>query len=99
MGVVPVWLAKPWDEGRGCRGGAGLHAGFSLLLDPHAQTPRTALFSRLPYLSSPLSSVADNVKYAKTHEWAKLEGDTVTVGISDHAQVRWRAERRITSRG
>ncbi|NQU39568.1 MAG: glycine cleavage system protein GcvH [Lentisphaerae bacterium] len=25
-------------------------------------------------------------KYAKSHEWAKLEGDVVVVGISDHAQ-------------
>jgi hypothetical protein len=42
------------------------------------------------------------VKYAPTHEWAKLEGDTVTVGISDHAQVRERRERagwREESRG
>jgi len=28
-----------------------------------------------------------NLKYAKSHEWAKLEADgTVTVGITDHAQ-------------
>jgi len=28
-----------------------------------------------------------NLKYASSHEWAKLEDDgTVTVGISDHAQ-------------
>ena len=25
-------------------------------------------------------------KFAKTHEWAFVEGDTATVGISDHAQ-------------
>jgi glycine cleavage system H protein len=25
-------------------------------------------------------------KHAKTHEWIRLEGDTATVGISDHAQ-------------
>ncbi len=25
-------------------------------------------------------------KYAKTHEWAKIEGDLVITGISDHAQ-------------
>jgi glycine cleavage system H lipoate-binding protein len=31
--------------------------------------------------------VAQDVKYAKSHEWAKLEGDVATVGISDHAQV------------
>ena len=29
---------------------------------------------------------AENSKYAKTHEWAHMEGDTATVGISDHAQ-------------
>lgn len=26
------------------------------------------------------------LKYAKTHEWAKIEGDTATVGISHFAQ-------------
>lgn len=28
----------------------------------------------------------DNLKYAKTDEWFKLDGDTVTIGISDFAQ-------------
>ena len=27
----------------------------------------------------------DNVRYLKSHEWARLDGDTVTVGISDFA--------------
>lgn len=32
-------------------------------------------------------NVPANLKYAKSHEWARLEADgTVTVGISDHAQ-------------
>ena len=32
-------------------------------------------------------NVPANLKYAKSHEWAKLEADgTVTVGITDHAQ-------------
>jgi glycine cleavage system H protein len=26
------------------------------------------------------------LKYTKTHEWVRVEGNTVTVGISDHAQ-------------
>jgi glycine cleavage system H protein len=26
------------------------------------------------------------LKYTKDHEWAKIEGNTVTVGITDHAQ-------------
>lgn len=28
----------------------------------------------------------DDRKYAKSHEWAKGDGDVVVVGISDHAQ-------------
>ncbi len=32
-------------------------------------------------------NVPANLKYAKTHEWARLDADgIVTVGISDHAQ-------------
>ncbi|MGO9566810.1 MAG: glycine cleavage system protein GcvH [Desulfomonilaceae bacterium] len=31
-------------------------------------------------------NLPDNVRYAETHEWAKLEGDVVRVGISDYAQ-------------
>ena len=27
-----------------------------------------------------------NLKYTKEHEWAKLDGDAVTVGITDYAQ-------------
>ena len=30
--------------------------------------------------------VAENRKYAKSHEWVKIDGDIATVGISDHAQ-------------
>lgn len=34
-----------------------------------------------------MSEIPSDLKYAKTHEWARLEDDgTVTVGISDHAQ-------------
>ncbi len=34
-----------------------------------------------------MSQAPGELKYAKSHEWARLEGDgTVTVGISDHAQ-------------
>jgi glycine cleavage system H protein len=28
----------------------------------------------------------DGLKYTKDHEWAKIEGNTITVGITDHAQ-------------
>lgn len=30
--------------------------------------------------------VRQELLYTKEHEWAKIEGDTVTVGITDHAQ-------------
>ena len=34
-----------------------------------------------------MSEIPNEMKYAATHEWARLEEDgTVTVGISDHAQ-------------
>jgi glycine cleavage system H protein len=28
----------------------------------------------------------NDLKYAESHEWARVEGDVVTVGITDHAQ-------------
>ena len=31
-------------------------------------------------------STPDNLKYTKDHEWIRLDGDTATVGITDHAQ-------------
>lgn len=38
--------------------------------------------------------MVDGLKYAKDHEWVKVEGDVATVGITDHAQVRGRGPRR-----
>jgi glycine cleavage system H protein len=36
-----------------------------------------------------MSEVPAELKYASTHEWARLEADgTVTVGITDHAQAQ-----------
>lgn len=35
-----------------------------------------------------MSNVPADLKYAKSHEWARTEDDgTVTIGISDHAQA------------
>lgn len=39
------------------------------------------LCSHFPFL------VMKDLKYADTHEWVKVEGDSATVGITDHAQV------------
>jgi len=33
-----------------------------------------------------MSNVPTDLKYAKSHEWARVSGDTATVGITDHAQ-------------
>jgi len=33
-----------------------------------------------------MSDIPDNLKYAKTHEWAQLEDGIVRVGITDFAQ-------------
>ena len=33
-----------------------------------------------------MSNIPANLKYTKDHEWALIEGDTVTVGITDFAQ-------------
>ena len=31
-------------------------------------------------------SVPDDLKYTKSHEWVRTEGDTATIGITEHAQ-------------
>jgi len=31
-------------------------------------------------------NVPKNLRYAKTHEWVRVEGDIAVVGITDHAQ-------------
>ena len=33
-----------------------------------------------------MSNVPSDLKYARSHEWVRVSGDTATVGITDHAQ-------------
>ncbi len=33
-----------------------------------------------------MSKILDELRYADSHEWVKLEGDVATVGITDYAQ-------------
>ena len=33
-----------------------------------------------------MANVPADLKYAKSHEWARVAGDSTTVGITDHAQ-------------
>lgn len=34
----------------------------------------------------PMSQVPAELLYTKSHEWVRIEGDTATIGITDHAQ-------------
>jgi glycine cleavage system H protein len=34
-----------------------------------------------------MSNIPSDLKFAKSHEWVHVSGDTATVGISDHAQA------------
>jgi glycine cleavage system H protein len=33
-----------------------------------------------------MSNIPSDLKYAKTHEWIRVNGPTATIGITDHAQ-------------
>lgn len=33
-----------------------------------------------------MSNIPVELKYSKSHEWVKVEGDIATIGITDHAQ-------------
>ncbi|MER3495804.1 MAG: glycine cleavage system protein H, partial [Armatimonadota bacterium] len=33
-----------------------------------------------------MANVPHDLKYTKSHEWVRLEGDVATIGITDHAQ-------------
>ncbi len=33
-------------------------------------------------------NLPDNLKYTKTHEWAKIEGNRAKIGITDYAQLK-----------
>ena len=55
----------------------------SLIIPPHTHT------SHHPTHNTPRAraTVLPDAKYAASHEWAKIEGDVATFGISDHAQA------------
>ena len=33
-----------------------------------------------------MSNIPDTLKYSKSHEWVRIDGETAIVGITDHAQ-------------
>ncbi|XP_072961934.1 glycine cleavage system H protein 2, mitochondrial [Typha angustifolia] len=47
---------------------------------------RAASYLRISTFHRGFSTVLKELKYADTHEWAKIDGDSATVGITDHAQ-------------
>lgn len=34
-----------------------------------------------------MEAVPDDLRYSRTHEWVRREGQTATIGITDHAQA------------
>ncbi|KAL8101365.1 glycine cleavage system H protein 2, mitochondrial-like [Apium graveolens] len=47
---------------------------------------KSATFLKISSFSRPFATVVKDLKYADSHEWAKVEGSSATVGITDHAQ-------------
>jgi glycine cleavage system H protein len=37
-------------------------------------------------LGAPVSTIPEDLRYTKDHEWAKIDGNRARVGITDHAQ-------------
>jgi glycine cleavage system H protein len=33
-----------------------------------------------------MTAIPDNLKYTEEHEWVSIDGDVITIGITDHAQ-------------
>ncbi|OAY71493.1 Glycine cleavage system H protein 2, mitochondrial [Ananas comosus] len=48
---------------------------------------RAASYLRISPLCRGFSTVLQELKYADSHEWVKVDGDSATVGITDHAQI------------
>ncbi|XP_057420156.1 glycine cleavage system H protein 2, mitochondrial [Lotus japonicus] len=47
---------------------------------------RAASYLRISVFNRAFSSVVKDLKYADSHEWVKVDGNSATVGITDHAQ-------------
>jgi hypothetical protein len=69
----------------------------AVALDAHAlvnagrtriRSVASSRYCEAPHVQSIYCAVMEGLKYAESHEWVKVEGDTATVGISEFAQVR-----------
>ncbi|XP_075674231.1 glycine cleavage system H protein 2, mitochondrial-like [Castanea sativa] len=47
---------------------------------------RAASYLRISAFHGGFASVVKDLKYLDSHEWVKVEGNSATVGIIDHAQ-------------
>ncbi|KAK2434318.1 NAD-dependent glutamate dehydrogenase [Trifolium repens] len=47
---------------------------------------RAASYLRISVFHRTFSNVLNNLKYADSHEWVKVDGNSATIGITDHAQ-------------
>ncbi|CAJ2650298.1 glycine cleavage system H protein 2, mitochondrial [Trifolium pratense] len=47
---------------------------------------RAASYLRISVFHRTFSTVLNNLKYADSHEWVKVDGNSATIGITDHAQ-------------
>ncbi|KAF5193245.1 Glycine cleavage system h protein [Thalictrum thalictroides] len=47
---------------------------------------KAASYLRVSVFHRSFSSVVKDLKYADSHEWAKVDGSSATIGITDHAQ-------------
>ncbi|KAK9284583.1 hypothetical protein L1049_023759 [Liquidambar formosana] len=47
---------------------------------------RAASYMRISVPLRSYSTVLKDLKYADSHEWAKVDGNSATIGITDHAQ-------------
>ena len=44
------------------------------------------MFNYSPTQGDTMSEIPEGLYYTKEHEWLKVDGDIVTIGITDHAQ-------------
>ncbi|KAI5667588.1 hypothetical protein M9H77_17441 [Catharanthus roseus] len=47
---------------------------------------RAASYLRISLFHRGFATVIKDLKYAESHEWVKVDGNSATVGITDHAQ-------------
>ena len=92
-------LAPPAGRGATLRCGPRLHSRCSVALAARTYSTDGGQSScvcaitlsgdncMLSLNSATLSTAGSDFKFAKSHEWVKVEGKTATVGISGYAQV------------